>query len=217
MTSILFLSDKSIKVEGNLLNGQFWKTTLFRKSNLLYIQNGILSIGLLLHLSLWAFGIWSHSVFIRQLSCLSCSKLQLMLFWMTILRWKEDTSPAHGIICCRNDTGRLSHHPLRMQILITCYATFQHLLPMAHYLNLLSDSESHFYSFVWLLQFPALSHSKYMVIPLSAQVEWFTLSMDFWFDWWTSIGVSTSLIMCYSIWQLLMTESTMWDMLEGPP
>jgi hypothetical protein len=55
---------------------------------------------------------------------------------MTILRWKEDTSPAHGIICSRNDTGRLSHHPLRMQILITCY-TFQHLLPMAPYLNLL--------------------------------------------------------------------------------
>ena len=80
MTSILFLSEKSIKVDGNLLNGQFSKTTLFRKSNLFYIQNGILSIGLLLHLSLRAFGIWSHSVFIRQLSCLSCSKLQLMLY-----------------------------------------------------------------------------------------------------------------------------------------
>jgi len=209
MTSILFLSEKSIKVNGSLLRGRFCKTALSRKSNLFYIQNGILSIGLLLHLSLRAFGIWSHSVFIRQLSCLSCSKLQHKLYWITILRWKEGTSPAHGTICCRNDTGPLSHRPWRMQILITCYATFQHLLPMAPYLNLLWDSESHFYSFAWLLQSLALSHSKYMVIPQSAQVEWFTLLMDFWFDWWTSTGVWFVLIMFYSIWQLLKMESLM--------
>ena len=65
-----------------------------------------------------------------------------------------------------------------------------------------------FIIFAWLLQPPALSHSKYMVISQSAQEVWYTQLMDFRFDWWTWIGVSTSIIM-------LMTESTMWDMLEG--
>lgn len=138
-----------------------------------------------------------------------------MLYWITILRWKEGTSSAHGTICYTNDTGPLSHRPWRMQILITCYATFQHLLLMAPCSNLLWDSESHFYSFAWLLQSLALSHSKYMVIPQSAQVERFTLLMDFWFDWWTSTGVWFVLIVFYSIWQLLKMESTMSHMLEG--
>lgn len=120
------------------------------------------------------------------------------LYCMTILRWKEGTSPVHWTICYVNDSGPLSHRPWRMQ---TFYATFKHLLPMAPCSNILWDSESHFYSFA---QFPALSHSKYTVIRQSAQL------MNFWFDCWTSIGVSASLIIWYSIWKLLQPCGTCW-------
>jgi hypothetical protein len=52
----LSLSEKSIKVDGSRLHGRFCKTALSRKSNLFYIQNGILPTGLLLHLPLCASG-----------------------------------------------------------------------------------------------------------------------------------------------------------------